>query len=272
MEIPDLILVKRRTTDDRPRVCARFAACSRWPRNTGGCRCYPSHRGIEGGGSRSLRAQIDEPSLEGVFMRWTLAPAKPSSIPSPFDARCERVAPANYASVSGARARRESRAPSCRSSVVRLVDEDQAGNLHHPRFRNPGVASGPGIRAKHDRGRRGRRCRSPLADAEGLQQHVVLPAGVHHQRRLKSVPESPRAPARGPSSDEHAWVQECSRAGSGPPSRAPRVNGLEGSIESTPISRSARAQLCRQGADDRALPTPGGPPVKPTILARPVRG
>ena len=55
------------------------------------------------------------------------------------------------------------------------------------------------------------------------------------------------------------------------PSRAPRVNGLEGSIERTATWRSA-LRISSVRAPIRVLfPTPGGP-VSPTIRALPVRG
>ena len=55
------------------------------------------------------------------------------------------------------------------------------------------------------------------------------------------------------------------------PSRAPRVKGLEGSIESTATWRSALRSSAVSAPIRVLLPTPGGP-VKPTIRALPVRG
>ena len=55
------------------------------------------------------------------------------------------------------------------------------------------------------------------------------------------------------------------------PSRAPRVKGLEGSIESTATWRSALRSSAVRAPIRVLLPTPGGP-VKPTIRALPVRG
>ena len=55
------------------------------------------------------------------------------------------------------------------------------------------------------------------------------------------------------------------------PSTAPWVNGLEGSIESTPTSRSALRSSAQIAPIRVLLPTPGGP-VRPTIRASPVRG
>ena len=55
------------------------------------------------------------------------------------------------------------------------------------------------------------------------------------------------------------------------PSRAPLVNGLDGSIERTATSRSL-SRACLTSAPIRVdLPTPGGP-VKPTTAALPVLG
>lgn len=55
------------------------------------------------------------------------------------------------------------------------------------------------------------------------------------------------------------------------PSRAPRVNGLEGSIESTATWRSSLRSSVVSAPISVLFPTPGGP-VKPTIRALPVRG
>ena len=49
------------------------------------------------------------------------------------------------------------------------------------------------------------------------------------------------------------------------------MNGLEGSIESTATPRSAFRSSAVSAPIRVLLPTPGGP-VKPTILAAPVRG
>src|SRR5256885_2500993 len=55
------------------------------------------------------------------------------------------------------------------------------------------------------------------------------------------------------------------------PSIAPCVNGLEGSIESTPTLRSAFRSSAVRAPIRVLFPTPGGP-VTPTIRALPVRG
>src|SRR5215212_6765369 len=56
------------------------------------------------------------------------------------------------------------------------------------------------------------------------------------------------------------------------PSTAPWVNGLEGSIDSTPTSASSSSRSVLVSAPIRVLlPTPGGP-VRPMIRARPVFG
>ena len=68
-----------------------------------------------------------------------------------------------------------------------------------------------------------------------------------------------------------ALSRKCSESRIRSPSSAPRVNGLEGSIESTATWRSA-LRISAVSAPIRVLlPTPGGP-VSPTIRARPVCG
>ena len=65
--------------------------------------------------------------------------------------------------------------------------------------------------------------------------------------------------------------RKCSERRIRSPSSAPRVNGLEGSIESTPTLRSDSRSALTRAPIRVLLPTPGGP-VKPTIRAEPVRG
>ena len=55
------------------------------------------------------------------------------------------------------------------------------------------------------------------------------------------------------------------------PSSAPRVNGDEGSIESTATDRSRSRSSLVSDASSVDLPTPGGP-VNPITAARPVCG
>ena len=65
--------------------------------------------------------------------------------------------------------------------------------------------------------------------------------------------------------------RKCSDSLIRSPSRAPWVNGLDGSIESTAISRSDLRNSAVRAPISVLLPTPGGP-VKPVILAPPVLG
>ena len=60
--------------------------------------------------------------------------------------------------------------------------------------------------------------------------------------------------------------RKCSESRIRSPSTAPWVNGLDGSIESTPISRSALRSSVQIAPIRVLLPTPGGP-VRPTIRA-----
>ena len=65
--------------------------------------------------------------------------------------------------------------------------------------------------------------------------------------------------------------RKCSVSRIRSPSRAPRVNGDDGSMDSTATWRSA-ARACAVSAPINVdLPTPGGP-VKPVTAARPVLG
>ena len=114
---------------------------------------------------------------------------------------------------------------------------------------------------------------SRLADADGLEQDVVLARGVHQQRRLqRRLGEAAERAAGRHRADEDARVEEVlgeadpvaeqgalgERArGVDREHRRPRGRALRSSAVSAPIRV--------------LLPTPGGP-VKPTIRALPVRG
>ena len=99
-----------------------------------------------------------------------------------------------------------------------------------------------------------------------------LPAASITSATCRAASESPpRAPLEAIERMKTPGSRKCSESRIRSPSRAPRVNGLEGSIESTATSRSASRSWAVSAPIRVLFPTPGGP-VKPTIRARPVRG
>ena len=99
-----------------------------------------------------------------------------------------------------------------------------------------------------------------------------LPAASIASATCSAASESPpRAPReaieRMKTPGSRKWSESRMRS----PSRAPRVKGLEGSIESTATWRSALRSSAVSAPIRVLFPTPGGP-VKPTIRALPVRG
>ena len=99
-----------------------------------------------------------------------------------------------------------------------------------------------------------------------------MPAASITSAACRAASESPpSAPREAIERMKTPGSRKCSERRIRSPSRAPRVNGLEGSIESTPTSRSASRSSAVSAPISVLLPTPGGP-VKPTIRALPVRG
>jgi hypothetical protein len=144
--------------------------------------------------------------------------------------------------------------------VVGLVDDDHVGDLHHAglqgldrvaRARDQHEHDGVGVVDDVDLG---------LADADGLQEHVVLAGGVHQQRGLqRRLGEPAERPARGHRADVDPGIEE--------------VVGQADAVAQQRAAAERRGRVDREHGDlavlralvrDQApisvdLPAPGGP-------------
>ena len=68
--------------------------------------------------------------------------------------------------------------------MLGLVDADHVGDLHHARLEGLNRVARAGHQGEHDRVGVVDDVDLALADADGLEQDVVLARGVHQQRRL----------------------------------------------------------------------------------------
>ena len=112
-----------------------------------------------------------------------------------------------------------------------------------------------------------------LADADRLQEDVVLAGGVHQQRRLqRRLGQAAERAAGRHRADEDAGVEEVvGEADAVAEQRAAAERAADGSIESTAMSRSCSRRCLTSAPISVDLPAPGGP-VKPTTSALPVCG
>ena len=156
--------------------------------------------------------------------------------------------------------------------VVGLVDDDDVGDLHHPGLQRLDRVARAGHQRQDDRVGVVDDVDLRLADADGLDQDVVLARRVHRQRDLQGrLGEAAERPARGHRADEDAGVEEVVGEPDPVAEQGALGEGARGSIESTATWRSALRSSAVRAPIRVLLPTPGGP-VKPTIRARPVRG
>ena len=159
------------------------------------------------------------------------------------------------------------------SGCSALLTHDHVGDLHHARLQRLDRVARAGHQRQHDRVGVVDDVDLALADADGLEQDVVLARGVHQQRRLqRRLGEAAERAAGRHRADEDARVEEVVGEPDPVAEHAPCVNGLEGSIESTPTSRSGLAQLGGQARRSACSCRRRAGPVRPTIRALPVRG
>ena len=93
--------------------------------------------------------------------------------------------------------------------VVGLVDDDHVGDLHHAGLQRLDRVAGAGHQRQHDRVGVVDDVDLRLADADGLDQDVVLAGRVHHQRHLQGrLGEAAESAPRGHRADEDAGVEE----------------------------------------------------------------
>ena len=142
-------------------------------------------------------------------LRWASSCSTSASTPSPRTASVLTIGTRQPRCGASERTPRISRTIVSVSGMVGLVDDDDVGDLHDPRLqRLDRVAraghededDGVGVVDDVDLG---------LADADGLQEDVVLARGVHEQRGLqRGLAEPAERAAVGHRADEDAGVEE----------------------------------------------------------------
>ena len=156
--------------------------------------------------------------------------------------------------------------------VIGLVDDDDVGDLHHPRLQRLDRVAGAGHQRQDDRVGVIDDVDLGLADADGLDQDVVLAGRVHHQRHLQGgLREPAERAARGHRADEDAGVEEVVGEADAIAEQGAAGEGAGGVDREHRDLALGLAQLAVSAPIRVLLPTPGGP-VKPTIRALPVRG
>ena len=110
-----------------------------------------------------------------------------------------------------------------RQRMVRLVHDDHVGNLHHARLQRLDGVAGSRHQHEHDGVGVVDDVDLGLADADRLDQHVVLAGGVHQQHGLqRRLRQARRAPRGSPSSGCRRPRRGSARpAGSGRPAGRP---------------------------------------------------
>ena len=159
------------------------------------------------------------------------------------------------------RAKREDRADLAHHRVgqrmVGLVDHDHIGDLHHPRLQRLDRVAGAGLEREDDRVGMIDDVDLALADANRLQQDVVLARRVHQQGRLqRRLGEAAERAAGRHRADEDARIEEMiGEADAVAEHRAlgERARGVDRQHADGPL---ASPQLGRDGADQGALPDP----------------
>ncbi len=157
--------------------------------------------------------------------------------------------------------------------VVGLVDDDDVGDLHHAGLQRLDRVARSRHQREDDRVGMVDDVDLRLADADGLDQDVVLARRVHHQRHLqRRLREAAEGAARGHRADEDAGVEEV--LGEPDPvaeqgATGERAGGIDREHRDLPVGLAHLRRSGRRSACD--FPTPGGP-VKPMIRALPVRG
>ena len=132
-----------------------------------------------------------------------------SAIPSPLVASVRTTGTFQSRSGPSASTALTSRIIVSASGCSALLTHDHVGDLHHARLQRLDRVARAGHQREHDRVGVVDDVDLALADADGLEQDVVLARGVHQQRRLqRRLGEPAERAAGGHRADEDARVEE----------------------------------------------------------------
>ena len=144
--------------------------------------------------------------------------------------------------------------------MVELVDHDHVGDLHDPGLERLDGVARAGHQYEQDQIGDPDHLDVALSRAHGLEQDHLASGRVEQQQCLECrLGETAEMAAAAHRADEHPGIEKVIREPDAVASRAPCVNGLDGSTETTPTVLPEPAHVMDERRDEWTCRHPGGP-------------